>query len=71
MPPILIASLDTNRKTRYSVTNTKCYPIIILNKIYRDFRFIVLQFLSLIKWFFIHIAIIQYNILLQVANKRR
>ena len=56
---------------RYSAANTKCEPNIICNSSWSFWGFIVLQLLSLTKWFFIQISIIDDNISSQVADKRR
>ena len=69
--PILILSVNTRCEPQSSVTNTKC-EVNIPRKVLGDYRFtIMLQVLSLTKWFDIQISITRDDISSQATHKRR
>ena len=71
---ILVVLLKTNCMHGYSVTDIECEPNIICHSLViflGDYRFTMLQSLSLTKWSFIHILIIHDNAPSQVVDKIR
>ena len=65
------STLTVNRSIVSPTLDVNPTSFVIPCKFFGDNRFIVLQILSLSKWFFIQFSIIHDNISLQVVDKRR